>query len=128
MPPPRVRTVSDGRSPAVKPVGQRLRDREIPFLEDPPAPHHFIACDETGNRHALRACSGSLVNGRIRFPSLEPSAVEAYCVHCSETEEIYLVPDGAFAKSISLRVESPDQPDASINWADDYRFDEQWPP
>lgn len=125
---PRVRTVSGNRSPAVKPVGQWLRTQEIPFVQASAGPHHYLACDEAGERHTLRACSGSLVNGRIRFPTLEPSAVDAYCVNCSETDEIFLVPDKSFSKSISLRVESPDQPDASINWASEYRFDEQWPP
>lgn len=125
---PRIRTISGGRSPAVEPVGQWLRDQEIPFVQTSDGPYHLLACDEAGERHTLRACSGSLVNGRIRFPTLDQSTIDAYCVHCSATDEIYLVPDKVFSKSISLRAEPPEQPDSSINWADDYRFDVQWPP
>lgn len=122
----RVRTVSGGRSPAVKPVGNMLQQREIPFVHVSADTYHFLACDDAGHRHRLRACAGSVVDGRIRFQTLASAVVDAYCVHANG--EIYLVPDESFTKSISLRVDEPAQPDASINWAPDYRFDEQWPP
>jgi hypothetical protein len=34
----------------------------------------------------------------------------------------------SFNESISLRVDPPKQSDSSINWAEDYRFDANWPP
>lgn len=125
--PDRVRSVG-GRSPAVEPVCERLRRDRIPFVQPEGAEYHVLACDRDGNRHALRACSGSVANGRVRFPVISSSGIDAYCVYCSETDEIYLVPDDSFEDAISLRVEAPDQPDASINWAAEYAFDEQWPP
>ena len=123
---PQVRSISDGRSPAVRPVGHLLQQRSIPFIQDSGGAYHFRACDETGQQHSLRACSGSFVDGLIRFPTLAPGAVDAYCVH--HADDIYLVADDAFDRSISLRVDDPDKTDTSINWARNFRFDEQWPP
>jgi hypothetical protein len=124
----RIRSVTGGRSPAVKPVGELLQERRIPFVQDSSEDYHFVVGGPSGERYRLRACSGSVVNGRIRFPTPESSDIDAYCVYCSETDEIYLVPDEHFDQSFSLRVAEPDQPDASINWASDYEFDERWPP
>lgn len=123
---PPVRAVSGGRSPAVMPVGNLLKHRGIPFVQTSGDVHHFLACDDTGTQHTLRACTGSVSNGRIRFPTLEPGAVDAYCVH--HAGETYLIADAAFDQSFSLRVDDPDQPDATINWANEYQFDDQWPP
>ena len=124
----RIRSVSGGRSPAVEPVGERLQERRIPFVQVDDEPYHFVACNGSGTQHRIRACSGSVVDGRIRFPTRDSNAIDVYCVHCSETGGIYLVTNDEFDQSISLRVDPSDQPDASINWADDYRFDERWPP
>ena len=124
----RIRSASHGRAPAVEPVGERLQERLVPFVQVDDKPYQFIACDDSGTQHRIRACSGSVVDGRIRFPTRDSDAIDVYCVHCSETEGIYLVTNDEFDQSISLRVDPPDQPDASINWADDYRFDERWPP
>lgn len=124
--PPEVRSISSGRSPAVKPVGNLLQERSIPFIQASGELHHFRACDDTGTHYLIRACSGSDVDGLIRFPTLEPGAVDAYCVH--HGDEIYLVPDAAFEESFSLRIDAAAKRDSSINWATDYRFDSQWPP
>lgn len=115
------------RSPAVGPVVETLRSREIPFVQVQGEQYHLVACDAEGTHHRLRACTGTVVDGRIRFDAPSGQS-DAYCVHCPQTDTIYLVPDDDFDRSISLRVEEPDQADASINWADDYAFDEQWPP
>lgn len=115
------------RSPAVGPVVDTLRSREIPFVHVQGRQYHLVACDGDGTHHRLRACTGAVVDGRIRFDA-SSDLPDAYGVHCPKTDAVYLVPDDDFDQSISLRVEEPDQPDASINWADDYTFDERWPP
>lgn len=122
----RLRSTAGWRSPAVEPVVDLLEDRNVPFVTVSDEPYHLLACDESGERHALRACSGNIVRGRIRFNTVSGD-FDAYCVHCSETGATYLVPDDEFRESISLRVEEPYQADASINWAADYEFDERWP-
>ncbi len=121
----RIRSVSGGRSPAVEPVGECLQERRIPFVQVENEPYHFLACDDSSTRHT---CSGSVVDGRIRFPTEGSEAIDAYCIRCSEVDGIYLVRDEEFDRSVSLRVDPPDQADAFINWAADYRFDERWPP
>jgi hypothetical protein len=124
----RVRSVTAGRSPAVKPVGESLQERRIPFIQEPGEDYHFTVRGPSGEQYRLRACSGSVVNGRIRFPTLASSSTDAYCVHCSEMDSVYLIPDDEFDRSFSLRIDAPDKPDPSINWASDYTFDERWPP
>lgn len=123
----RLRSMLGGRNPAAEPVSMVLRDNEIPFVRVEGEPYHFVACDGDGVQYTLRACSGTVVDGRMRFNTVSGD-LDAYCIHCSETETTYLVPDAEFEKSISLRVEEPEQPDASIHWAVDYEFDERWPP
>lgn len=124
----RLRSTSGWRSPALEPVVALLEDRHVPFVTVSDEQYNLLACDDSGGRHALRACSGNVVRGRIRFDTVSDSGdIDAYCVHCSETGSTYLVPDDEFDESISLRVEEPDQPDASINWATEYEFDERWP-
>lgn len=117
------------RSPAVPEVAAAIDERDIPYTHQSDQPHDFVAVDADGRRWRLRARSGAVVEGRMRFVADSPSStVDAYAVYLAERDEVYLVPDDEFEESISLRVEEPDQPDASINWADDYVFDEQWPP
>lgn len=54
--------------------------------------------------------------------------IDGFLVYVHELDVLYLVYQNDFNKQISLRIEAPDQPDASINWASDYTFDERWPP
>lgn len=117
------------RSPSVPEVASVLDDRAIPYVHEPEEPYDFTAVDDDGTRHKIRARSGAVVEGRMRFVADTPSSrVDAYAIYLSQTDTVYLVSDDGFDRSISLRVEEPDQPDASINWADEYVFDEQWPP
>lgn len=123
----RLQSPPNERNPATRAVRNALQARNVPFVRVEDESHHFIARDGSGSRYALRVCSGSVVDGRIRFNTITADG-DAYCIYCSQEDEVYLVPDDDFDRSISLRVEEPDQPDASINWADDYAFDRQWPP
>lgn len=117
------------RSPSVPAVASVLDQRAIPYVYEAEQPYDFTAVDEGGTRHRIRARSGTVVEGRMRFVAdVASSNVDAYAIYLAQTDAVYLVPDAGFDRSISLRVEDPDQPDASINWAADYAFDEQWPP
>lgn len=116
------------RSPAVSEVAMVLDERNIPYTHEPEAPYDFIAIDSTGHHSKIRARSGAVVEGRIRFVADAPSSdVDAYAIYLARGDQVYLVPDDEFDESISLRVEEPDQADASINWAADFEFDERWP-
>jgi len=54
--------------------------------------------------------------------------VDFFVVYCDETAGLYLVPEGEVGNSMALRVAEAKQDHRTINWADDYRFDERWPP
>lgn len=54
--------------------------------------------------------------------------VEYFIVFVPELESLYLVGEHEFQTSMRLRVEEPEQIHETINWAEDYGFDERWPP
>jgi hypothetical protein len=54
--------------------------------------------------------------------------VDSFVAYCYELEAIYWVPEDEFASSIHLRIEEPKQMKPSINWAEEYEFDVNWPP
>ena len=43
-------------------------------------------------------------------------------------DTMYLIPESMVGVQISLRVDEPEQSHGTINWAETYEFDEQWPP
>ena len=54
--------------------------------------------------------------------------VDYFVVYSDDLDELYLVNESEFETKMALRVEPPDQPDSSINRAEEYRFDANWPP
>lgn len=54
--------------------------------------------------------------------------VDYFAVYCDELEQLYLIEESAFDTNMRLRVAEPAQRDESINWAEDYEFDRNWPP
>jgi len=119
-----------GSDRSISVVQRKLSEEEIPFVRTDGTTCDFIAVDSTGARFRLDVRLGSIQNGRVRFNTTASSqeSVDAYCIYVHELETLYLVPETAFDRSISLRVEEPAQADASINWASTYRFDKRWPP
>lgn len=65
-------------------------------------------------------------NGLLRFNSEIPA--DFYAIEHPNDRELYLIPDGAFEESISLRVAPPQKDDPRINYAEDFRFADRWPP
>lgn len=54
--------------------------------------------------------------------------VDCFLAYCHELETMYWIEESAFGSSIHLRVEEPEQVKSSINWAEEYEFDANWPP
>jgi hypothetical protein len=54
--------------------------------------------------------------------------VDYFLVYCHELETTYLVAEDAVTSNMRLRVEEPGVAQPSINWAEEYEFDERWPP
>ncbi|WP_123624333.1 group I intron-associated PD-(D/E)XK endonuclease [Halorubrum sp. CSM-61] len=98
---------------------------------------------ETPDGGLLRAQvkTGRLKEGVVRFKGVSQHTnssghvykqygddVDCFLVHCDETGETYLVDSGEVGTSMHLRVDPPTQKTNQINWAGDYRLDQQWPP
>ena len=94
-----------------------------------------------GELLTLQIKTGRLSNGVITFHTKSQHTnaegnvykyydgeIDCFVVYVHELETLYLIYIDEFDRRISLRVENPDQPDPSINWADDYEFDARWPP
>lgn len=54
--------------------------------------------------------------------------VDYFFVYTPELESIHVVGEWEFDSSMKLRVEEPEQVHHTINWAEEYAFDERWPP
>lgn len=54
--------------------------------------------------------------------------VDYFIVYVPERESMYLIGEWEFGTEIQLRVSEPKQSHATINWAEDFLFDERWPP
>jgi len=119
-----------------------LKRREIPvsipFGDN--QRYDFVVESEDGTLYKSQIKTGWLSDGVVNFHSKSQHTnsqgnvykqyddVDQFLVYVHDLGALYLVPEGAFERSISLRVEEPKQADASINRAAEYRFDERWPP
>jgi Uri superfamily endonuclease len=54
--------------------------------------------------------------------------IDYFLAYSDVLETMYWIPEERVETRISLRVDQPEQVDGSINWAEEYEFDEQWPP
>ena len=54
--------------------------------------------------------------------------VDYFAVYCHEIERLYLIREDEVETGMSLRIDTPQRADDSINWAEDYEFDKRWPP
>lgn len=85
--------------------------------------------------------TGRLKDGVVRFKGVSQhtnssghvykqygDGVDCFLVHCDETEGTYLVDSEEVGTSMHLRIDPPTQKTNQINWAEEYRLDQQWPP
>ena len=54
--------------------------------------------------------------------------VDYFTVYVPESESMYLIGEWEFNTGIRLRVSEPKQSHETINWAEDFEFDQRWPP
>lgn len=123
-------------------VVAELKRREIPVAKPTGDNERYdlIAESEAG-LWRLQVKTGRVSDGTIRFHGksqhtnaqgnvYEPydGDVDYFVVYAHELETMYLVAESAFRTDMRLRIEEPSQPDRTINWAEDYEFDRNWPP
>lgn len=100
---------------------------------DPPS--HVDGLVSAGKTYRrVRFERGWLVDGRIRFgtgdndrPPAGDDPVDDVLVYCAELDELYAVARTEYDTSMSLRVADAAKPDSRINWAEEYRFADNWP-
>ncbi|WP_418280499.1 group I intron-associated PD-(D/E)XK endonuclease [Halorubrum sp. DTA98] len=122
--------------PVIDPGSVNPVARVITRLEDEGYDPHKSS-DEHGDRtvvvsHSGREshihCESSWINdGCLRF-NVSREQVDYHATPHPETGELYLVPTGSFGGSVSLRIEPPGKDDPRINYADEFRFSQVWPP
>ena len=122
-------------NPSGTPTSASLVSRTVEMVEsDKYTPTVPADCDDgqtiiasgEDREFRLRVESAWLEGGLLRLNVTEPS--DFYVIEHPEEVETYLVPDDAFGKSISLRVEPPEKNSPRINYADNFLFEERWPP
>lgn len=122
------RTIARGH-PALEKSVSFLRRYELDVARAITTDRYHLLVETGSDPVRLAVETGWLQGGRIRFqPSstADRDAIDWFLVYCDETGEGYLVSPDEFGKSISLRVTEPDTDMPSINWADDYEFEERW--
>ena len=85
-----------------------------------------IIVEGESKEFCLRVESAWIEGGLLRFNVTE--AADFYVIEHPEKVDTYLIPDDAFEESISLRVEPPEKNSPRINYADDFLFENRWPP
>ena len=101
-------------------------DRYTPRISNDCDDGRTIIANGENSEFRLRVESAWLEGGLLRFDVTEPA--DFYVIEHPEEGETYLVPDDEFEKSISLRVEPPKKSSPRINDAEEFRFEERWPP
>ncbi|GAD52013.1 hypothetical protein MBEHAL_0773 [Halarchaeum acidiphilum MH1-52-1] len=103
--------------------------------------YDLLAEDDSGGIWKLQVKTGRYRDGKVLFngKSQHTNAsghtyqeydgdVDYFVIHCDEVGGLYLVPESEVGSQMSLRVADATQDHRTINWADDYDFDERWPP
>jgi hypothetical protein len=101
-------------------------DRYTPRISTNCDDGRTIIANGENSEFRLRVESAWLEDGLLRFDVTEPA--DFYVIEHPEEGETYLIPDDEFENSISLRVEPPKKSSPRINYAEDFRFEERWPP
>lgn len=91
---------------------------------------HFDVLAETGDGTPARIAvvTGWTSRGCIRLKPDSCAGIDYFAIYHRETDSCYFVGSDEFDRSISLRVEEPEKQEEMINWAEDYEFEDNWPP
>jgi hypothetical protein len=127
-PPDDVPTVSS-RTPSGA-VRDAFRDIDVTvaFVTDDETPADLLAERSDGTFACVAAVPvWKNRSGCLRLKPDRHEGIDCYAPYDRDEDTCYLVAADAFDRSISLRVDDPDEHTARINWADDYRLADAWP-
>lgn len=110
----------------------------VPFGDNE---RYDLVAESDGRFYRLQVKTGRFSDGCVQFhgksshTNATGTVYETYdgdtdyfAVYCDELEQLYLVGEQEFETDMRLRVADPEQHQPSINWAEEYEFDERWPP
>lgn len=110
----------------------------VPFGDNE---RYDLVAESTDNLYRIQVKTGWLRDGVIEFSGQSQHTnatgnrykpydgdVDFFIVYCHELESMYLVAEEAFDTAMALRLAQPKQSQRTINWAEEYEFDERWPP
>jgi hypothetical protein len=124
-------------------VVAELKRRAIPVARPFGDNQRYDAVAETsgGDLLKIQIKTGWLADGKVHFHGKSQHTnstgnvyerydgdVDYFVVYSDDLDELYLIDESEFETKMALRVDPPKQSDSSINWAEDYRFDANWPP
>jgi hypothetical protein len=99
----------------------------VALVGDVSTPYDLLVGGDTGFRRvAVVACHAS--RGCLRLKPDSKREIDAFVLYHRDENDCYAVDSSAFDRSISLRVREPERVDSTVNWAENYRLPEQWPP
>lgn len=112
---------------AVLEAFQRI-DPSAGHVADESTPFDVLAETNDGTSARIAVVTGWTSRGCIRLKPDSCDGIDYFAIYHRETDSCYLVGADEFDRSISLRVEEPEKEDGTINWAEDYEFEDNWPP
>lgn len=120
-----------------------LLKRKIPIAIPPTDNERFdlLAGTRENRYYRIQIKTGWVSNGVIHFQGVSSHTnsqgniykpyeddVDYFIVHVPSIEGLYLIGEDEFDTGISLRIETPDVIHRNMNWAEDFEFDNNWPP
>jgi ribosome-binding factor A len=120
-----------------------LKKREvpvsIPFGDN--ERYDIVVESPNGEFLSVQVKTGWFRDGRVKFKGVSQHTnsggnvykqyqgdVDYFLVYCYELDTLYWVAEEEFDTRMCLRVEEPEQVKKAINWAEEYEFDNRWPP
>ena len=120
-----------------------LLKREISIAIPPTDNERYDLLAGTGENdyYRIHIKTGWLADGVIHFQGVSSHTnsqgnmykpydddVDYFIIYVPTVEELYLVGEHEFGRRITLRLDTPDTVHYNINWAEDFEFDQNWPP
>lgn len=120
-----------------------LLKREISIAIPPTDNERFdlLAGTNENNYYRIQIKTGWVADGIIHFQGVSSHTnsqgniykpydddVDYFIVYVPSIKELYLIKEDEFDTRITIRLETPDVVHRDMNWAEDFEFDNNWPP
>lgn len=119
---------TDALEPPVSTVIRRIQQTEVDLFTDPAGTKSVFLCKRKSddNLRRVQVETGWVVDDRVRFSASSPA--DYHVVYCAELDELFAVHSEEFDDSISFRVGENERRTSRTNSANEYLFENNWPP